>query len=277
MTIFLILTIVVNAQSNLTEHIGLVIHNKKKDFYADYNYEPDAKVGRSAIKLRKKTSATSYKDLNLISETLAAHGVLDLFRVSTFRNEESDVIHKGCLCLCYMEFHSIVPIIYKSDILMRLIYLSQRNECFYPCLCTIVNAILYPDLDAERLDIIMNSIPLPFLVRSYYKSGWNFHLKALVYKAFAILSVHPIFKGQIMDCEGFGLLLTLLHLRKKAIRQRKKDADAGPDDSTELLLKQFRPDWAMSRIQSMVRVFLTKRKVAAFRIQKEKERYQHDY
>ena len=256
--VYLIMMQVADAQPDVDMLIPLIPIQGKLSFYATLDFEADESRAAQKLVESLRAKVASYKDLRLVSNTMAAHGLTNCLLASIFRHEEPDIMVKSLRCLAIIKFSAISDRFYNPDIMLRLVSLSQRHDCFYSCLSIMLDAALYPDIEGSQLDDLMKTMVLPVLIRGFSTTGWMFKMKARVYRAVAVMSQHPNFKDQLLDCEGMGTMLTMLHIKKKLARSKRRNSDGGEDDSTEQLLKVLRQDWAMSRIQSFARTKLVR-------------------
>ena len=268
-----ILMTVAQAQSDDDLLIGLIPTHGRLSFYATLAYEEDESKSAKKLVESLRAKVASYKDIRLVSNTLAAHGLVDVLLAALSRHEEPQMVACALRCLSLLKFSSFSSKMYNSDVLLRLVTMSMKTDFYYGAMSILTDACLSPDLSEDELDTLMKSQVLLVLIRALSTTGWMFKLKHRVYRAIAVLSQHKNFYNYLLDSEGMGILLTVLHKRKKALREKRRigGGDKGDDDSTEQLLRKLRHDWAMSRIQSFVRVKRTKRIVAERRRLLEEE------
>ena len=257
--VYLMMMQIADAQPDKDMLISLIALQKERlPFYATLAFEADE--SRAAAKLVESLRAkvASYKDIRLTSDTMAAHGLTDALVAAIYHHEEPHVMAECLRCLALMKFSAIADAIYKQEVLLRLVSLFQRSDCMYSVLSIVLDAVLLPDITADQLNEVVKAMVFTVLIRALSLSGWAFKLKGKVYRAIAVMSQHPSFMGQLLDCGGMGTVLTMLSTKKKNARSNRRGSDGGEDDSTEQLLKILRKDWAMSRIQSHCRAKLVR-------------------
>jgi hypothetical protein len=89
---------------------------------------------------QQKVYVHSYKDLKMISNTLQAQGVSNLFLQSLMKTEDQDLIKEALMGLSCMKFSCIQESVYNVDNLSRICHLTQNKDiCFFPGLDLICN------------------------------------------------------------------------------------------------------------------------------------------
>ena len=216
---------------------------------------------------------TETHDLRMITTTMRAQGVVALFINSIKREKEDALIREAILALSCFKFSCIRDDIYDSDTIGRICYLTiMRQECYYPGLSIICEAINDPDVQKEYLGVIMESHAVEILVGALRLSGWQFTMKEEVYKALANLSSLPPFYEKLqMIASGISTLVYEIKLHKGAERstRRQRALNDEEDDGTEMLLLTMKKDLSATRIQAVARGRIGSKIVRAKRKEKE--------
>jgi len=254
---YLMLMKVAEAQSDKDDMIPLVDFNGKLPFYATLGFEMDESRAAQKLVESLRAKVNSYKDIRLISNTLAAHGMASFFVGSIFRHEDTALIVEALRSLALLKFSCIQEFVFDVHVIARLVTLTQRHDCFYCGLAILLDSALYPDLEEKTLDDLMKAGALSVFIRACSLSGWIFKMKARVYKAIAVMSQHPDFMAQLR-IDGLAIVVDMINIKKRQAKANRRDRDNNEDDSTESLLRIMRADWAMSRIQSVCRSKITR-------------------
>ena len=211
-------------------------------------------------------------DLRMITTTMRAQGVVELFINSIKREKEDQLMKEAILALSSFKFSCIREDIYDSETISRICHLTiSKQDCYYPGLSILCEAINDPDVRSENLIDIIECRAVDILIGALRLSGWQFTMKEEVYKAMANLSTLPQFydKLQIAD-KGVSTLMYEIRLHKKSERssRRQRSLNDEEDDGTEVLLYSLKKDFCATRIQAVVRGRIGSKVVRARRKEK---------
>ena len=197
-------------------------------------------------------------DLDVVSNTLYAHGVADLLfaTLASPLLEDPTVVREGIATLAMMRYAVIndTAILDENRDALFLIYRS-RSDCFYQFLFLLCEMIQCTDARPEVLDdLVGKHKAMRILVRALLLSGWVFHEKDIVYRCFGRLAAAlPHFCHSLHEVEGgISVVCREVTLRKAKMRQNRR-LGAENDDGTEKLLHALREDLGAIKIQSMAR------------------------
>jgi len=209
-------------------------------------------------------------DLNVVSNTLYAHGVVDLL-FATLRApllEDPIVVREGIATLAMMKYsvYNDTAVIEENRDALFLIY-RTRSDCFYQFLFVLCEMIQCTDARADVLeDLVSKHKAMRILVRALLMSGWVFHERDIVYRCFGKLAaaLPNSFVHSLREVEGISVLCREVSMRKAKMRQNRRTGTDN-EDGTEKLLHALREDMATVRIQSMGRRRLAYRRVCVIK------------
>ena len=214
-------------------------------------------------------------DLRMITTTMRAQGVVDLFINSMKREKEDQLMKEAILALSCFKFSCIREDIYVSETISRICHLTiSKQDCYYSGLSILCDAINDPDVRPENLTDIIECRAMDILIGALRLSGWEFTMKEDVYKAVANLSTLPQFCDKLqIATKGVSTLVYEIRLHKGAERasRRQRALNDEEDDGTELLLLTMKKDLSATRIQALARGRMGSKVVRTKRIKREKE------
>ena len=196
-------------------------------------------------------------DLRMISSTMRAQGVTNLLLQSCKRTDEQQMVQEALFALSCFLFPCIHEDIYDPDNMRKICNLTRmKQDCFLSGLSIICDSINNPDISDANLNQILECNTIEILIGGLKMSGWTFNMKDNVFLAFANLSRDPNFYDKLVRIPlAMSILIYELNLHKKSDRpsRRKRIVEDIEDDGTDLLMIKLKPDWACTKIQSVVR------------------------
>ncbi len=215
---------------------------------------------------------TQAHDLRMITTTMRAQGVVELFINSIKREKEDRLMTEAILALSCFKFSCIREDIYNSETISRICHLTiSKQDCYYPGLSILCEAINDPDVRSENLVDIIECRTVDILIGALRLSGWQFTMKEEVYKAVANLSTLSQFYDKLKMAEkGISTLVYEIKLHKSSERgsRRQRALNDEEDDGTELLLLSMKKDFCATRIQAVARGRIGSKAVRAKRKEK---------
>jgi hypothetical protein len=205
-------------------------------------------------------------DLDIVSNTLYAHGVAELL-FATLRSPmlEDPLVVRECITTLAMMRYGVyndTAILEENRDALFLIY-RTRSDCLYQFLFILCEMIQCTDARIEVLDDLVTKLKaMRTLVRALTASGWIFHGKDFVYRCFGKLAVLIHFAQSLREVEGgISVVCREVALRKAKMRQNRRTG-TDDDDGTEKLQHVLREDLAAVRIQSISRMRAAYRRVS---------------
>ena len=183
--------------------------------------------------------------------------MLALLMSSLKRTDEAELVKETLLTLSYFQFSCIQSDIYATENISRICHLTRtKQECFFSGLALVCDAVMNPDVSDYSINETIECHAVEMLCRALALSGWMFTMKDTVYSALGKLSTHPKFYEMVLKCGGLPWIMYEIYNRKKSGAKSSRRARAlteEEDDGTDALLVVLKQDYAVSRIQSVVR------------------------